>query len=190
MSEIAADSSLEEFGPDAHVLTGAIEQITHLLRQHVDAYSDLQRYLTPVRFRSHTMAIRTDVIHENQPREPSRSGPPMQIKEQLGMVAQLLKQLSAERAGAIQASQEAIAQLQAENDRLHTELTEYRRREFDEIMPSQSGDDGLESVTNSVPGTPLARGRRSMRTLRESVTPEFFPGFQARAQFSPWPGSA
>jgi hypothetical protein len=164
-----------ELDPDAYALAEAINQITALLQDHVELYSDLRRQFVEHTLRKSVLSFHSDVIIAREADYHTSSVAPenvidsRRLREQLGMIAQLLRQLSAERAGAIRSSQEAIAQLQSENARLHEELTQYRQRELDAL--AGTGGDESENGQTSDPPEPkppprsiLTPARRSTRT--------------------------
>jgi hypothetical protein len=138
------DSSGSEAGdldPDACVLAEAIRQITPLLTDHVELYTDLRRRFVDRALHHPVLSFQSDVVLEHGHEE--RADNSENFRQQLAVIAQLLQQFAAERAAALKATQETIDQLQSENRFLAEELSRYRQREFDDLREQEEDDEDI-----------------------------------------------
>lgn len=181
----------DELHPDVFVLTEMLKEMSPLLEKSFGMYSDVRKHLVDQSLHKPKLSFSSTTIADIEPQEMSDVGEDSDFYEQVMnfviKVSAQLKQLAAERAGATEASNNAIAQLRSENKHLSEQLSRYRKREFltsDEgvsyssgpITPrsvSKSGSrivDSPESpkVSSSPPFSPVSivsPARRSQRTL-------------------------
>jgi hypothetical protein len=134
----------DDLDPDAHALAEAIRQITPLLTDHVELYSDLRRRFVDRALHQPVLSFQSDVILEYEGGAEPHADDSQNFRQQLAFIAQLLQQFTTERAAALNATQETIDQLKAENRFLSEELSRYRQQELDELREQDSDDENRD----------------------------------------------
>jgi hypothetical protein len=112
-----------ELDLETSALSEVIKEIMPLLQEQVGLYGDLRRQFFESTVRKPDLSSAACKIAEFNNQDSVNL---QQLTMQLGLIGQLLRQLQFEREGAIKSSQDAIQALQAENNRLRSELSNYR----------------------------------------------------------------
>ena len=166
----------DEMSPDAYALAEVIKQLSPLLSESFDLYSDVRRKLVDQYLHKPKLEFTSSVLADCPPTgiAPSAatpSGDYDKIRQALVVLKAQLQQLEVERKGSIAAAGNALAQYKSENERLYKQLSEYRMKEAmetDTTTYSASGSFASASVTpRSVPSA-----RRGSRLADSPVTPK------------------
>jgi hypothetical protein len=126
MSDESADADGLDAGDldlNAYALLEVVKQMTPLLDEHVDLYSDLRRRLVERSPRKRQLSLTSCTVADIAPHEVAD---PLRIKAMLGVLAQLLHQHQTERVGVNKTAHDAIQQLQTENRRLYDQISRER----------------------------------------------------------------
>jgi regulator of replication initiation timing len=169
MNSLQTDES--ELDLDVCALSEVIKEITPLLQEHVGLYADLRRQFFELTVRKPDLSFAACKIAEFDGQESVNL---QQLTMQLGLIGQLLRQLQFEREGAIKSSQEAIQALQAENDRLRSELSNYRTDDRDKNSRSDTSQREVVQVSK-----PTGRSSRPRRNDSPSSSPKSPWSFRA-----------
>jgi hypothetical protein len=121
MSDESSDSG--ELDPNASALFEVVKQMTPLLNDYVDLYSDLRRRLVEQSTQIAPLSLTSCTVADVAPQEVID---PLRIRALLGGLAQLLHQHQVEREGVNKTAHDAIQQLQTENHRLYDQLSRER----------------------------------------------------------------
>lgn len=161
----------DELNPDVYVLSEMLKEMSPLLEKTFGMYSDVRKHLVDQSLRKPKLSLVSNTIANIEPQEVSEmeenSDFYEQVKQFVIKVSAQLKQLSEERAGATEATNNAITQLQSENKHLSEELSRYRKKEIvtnDESVSYSSG-----------PVTPRSISKFGSRIADSPVSPKASP---------------
>ena len=161
----------DEMSPDAYALAEVIKQLSPLLSESFELYSDVRRKLVDQYLQKPKLEFTSSVLADCPPSGGAPSGDYDNIRQALVVLKARLQQLEVERKGSIAAAGNALAQYKSENERLYKQLSEYRMKEAmetDTSTYSASGSFASASVTpRSVPSA-----RRGSRLADSPVTPK------------------
>lgn len=162
----------DEMSPDAYALAEVVKQLSPLLNESFELYSDVRRKLVDQCMRKPKLTFTSSVVADCAPSdEPHNTADYEKIRQAMIVLKSQLRQLEAERKGSIQAAANALAQYKSENEALYKQLSEYRMKE---AMETDSSTYSTHSSMSSASVTPrtVPSARRGSRIADSPVTPK------------------
>ena len=172
----------DEMSPDAYALAEVIKQLSPLLQESFDLYSDVRKKLVAQFVKKPQLSFESTVVADVAPTDNVSIQPDGNFdKLRKAMIAlkSHLQQLEGERKGSIAAAANALAQYKAENERLYQQLAAYRMKEaMESDTTTEYSQSPASSATSSISGTrrgaseiPISPAYKSSRATPRKGTP-------------------
>ena len=171
----------DEMSPDAYALAEVIKQLSPLLQESFDLYSDVRKKLVAQFVKKPQLSFESTVVADVAPSDSVPIQPDGnfdKLRQAMIALKAHLQQLEGERKGSIAAAASALAQYKAENERLYQQLAAYRMKEAMESDTTTEYSQSPASSATSISGTrrgasemPISPAYKSSRATPRKATP-------------------